>query len=313
MKNIFMAITILLLAYNANACSICGCGGGNLYLGMYPKFDSKFIGVRYNFSDYKTVLKNDPSQYSSNTYQSYELWSGFNLSKKWQIFTFIPYQYNKQVSDDGTADNKGIGDISILTNYQLINKHHIVNDKKMLSHQLWIGGGVKLNTGNFSVNPRELDVTLADVNAQLGSGSTDFIINTRDLYQVENWGIASNLNYKINTQNKFGYQFGNKLTLNTITFYNFNNKNTDITPNFGLQIENNEGNKLEGHLINLTEGIDNGTYRTGGHSVNLLGGIEVGVKKISFGVNIQAPIRQEYAAAQTNLNWKAIAHLTFSF
>ncbi len=313
MKKIFMAITILLLAYNANACSICGCGGGNLYLGMYPNFDSKFIGVRYNFSDYKTVLKNDPSQYTSNTYQSYEIWSGFNLSKKWQIFTFIPYQYNKQVSDDGKNDNVGLGDITILTNYQLINSHHIVNDKKSVLHQLWIGGGVKLNTGSFSVDPRDPDVTLADVNAQMGTGSTDFILNTRDLYQVENWGIASNINYKINTQNKYGYQFGNKLILNTITYYNFNNKNKVLTPNLGLQFENNEGNKLDGHLISLTEGIDNGTYRTGGHSVNLLGGIEVGVKKISFGVNIQAPIRQEYAAAQTNLNWKAIAHLTFSF
>jgi hypothetical protein len=312
MKNIFMAITML-LAYNANACSICGCGGGNLYLGMYPSFDSKFIGLRYNYSDYKTILKNDPSQYSINTYQSYEIWTGFNLTKKWQLFAFIPYQINKQVSDDGISNNNGVGDITLLSSFQLVNTHKVLNDKKLITHQTWIGGGVKLNTGNFKIDPRDPEVTLADVNAQMGTGSTDFIINVRDIYTLENWGLTSNINYKINSQNNKGYQFGNKLTLNTLAFYNFNHKNTVITPNIGLQFENNDGNKLNGQLISLNEGIDNGTYHTGGHILNLLGGIELNVKKVSFGVNIQTPINQEYAASQTNLHWKGMAHFTLNF
>lgn len=312
MKKFFVAITILLLAYNANACSICGCGGGNLYLGMYPSFDTKFIGIRYNYSDYKTILKNDPAQYSSNTYQSYELWSGINLTKKWQVFAFVPYQYNKQVSDDGKSSNKGIGDISILANYQILNKHKVVDNKKMVSHQLWIGGGIKLNTGSFEVDPRDPNTTLADINTQMGTGSNDFILNARDVYQIENLGFASNVNYKINSQNSNGYQFGNKLSFNTITYYNFNNKNTVVTPNIGLQFENMSGNKLDGHLISLNEGLDNGFYRTGGHTLNMMGGIEMSVKKLSFGVNLQAPISQNFAAQQTNLHWRGLCHITVS-
>ena len=57
MKKLFVALTLMLVALNANACSICGCGGGNLYLGLYPNFDTKFIGVRYTYGDYRTLLK----------------------------------------------------------------------------------------------------------------------------------------------------------------------------------------------------------------------------------------------------------------
>ncbi len=305
-----MAVTILLSAISADACSICGCGGGNLYLGMYPNFDTKFIGVRYSYSDYRTVLKNENSQYSNNTYNAYEIWSGFNLSKKWQVFTFIPYQSNHQVSDDGQASNSGIGDITILTNYRLLNNHQIIINKKLISHQLWIGGGIKLNTGSFIMDPHDTNSTLADANAQLGTGSNDFILNLRDIYQIENWGLASSINYKINTQNILGYQFGNKFTINSISYYNINKKNSVTTPNFGLQFENISGNKLDGKLISLTDGLDNGSYHTGGYNLNLIGGVALSIKKIAFGINLQMPLKQNFAASQTKLNWKGSMHVT---
>jgi hypothetical protein len=44
-----------------------------------------------------------------------------------------------------------------------------------------------------------------------------------------------------------------------------------------------------------------------------LGGAELNVKKITLGVNIQLPIEQNYAAGQTNLNWKGTAHISYSF
>jgi hypothetical protein len=312
MKRFFVALAIVLFALTANACTICGCGAGNLYLGLYPSFDTKFVGIRYGHSDYSTILKNDPSQYSNNHYNSYEVWSGFNLNKKWQFFTFIPYQSNNQLSDDGKSSNQGLGDITLLTNYNILNKRSIVNDKKLVLHQLWIGAGLKLKTGSFDIDTKDPNNSLADVNAQMGSGSNDFIINARDIYQVENMGIASTINYKINTRNKQGYAFGNKLTLNTIAYYNYSHKHLVVTPNIGLQYENIAGNKLDGALIHLTEGLNNGSYITGGNGLNLMGGLEVGIKKVSFGINLQAPIQQSFAADQTKLNWKGILHATIS-
>ena len=313
MKKIFVAVTLLLLASNSNACSICGCGGGNLYIGMYPIFDSKFIGIRYNYSDYKTVLQNDPTQYSKNTYTNYEIWAGANLSKKWQLFAILPYQYNKQLSDDGNNISQGIGDLTLLTNYQILNQRKVVNNKKLILHQLWIGGGLKLKTGKFEMDVHDPNATLAIANAQMGTGSTDFLFNFRDVYQVENWGLASNVNYKINTSNGKGYQYGNKLMFSSTVFYNLNFKEMSIIPNAGIQFENLDGNKLDGQLISLSEGLDSGAYYTGGHCLNLQTGIETNLRKISLGFNFQLPIQQNFAASQTNLNWKGSIHLTYNF
>jgi hypothetical protein len=313
MKKFFVAVTVLLLANNSFACSICGCGGGNLYLGLYPNFDSKFIGVRHTYSDYKTILKNDHTQFNNNTYKTYELYAGFNLTKKWQLFTFIPYQVNNQLSDDGKSINQGIGDIIILTNYQIHNFHKVINDKKLVTHKIWLGGGIKLNTGSFDLDTHDPATTLADINTQMGTGSADFLLNMRDVYQVENMGIATTANYKINTKNNQGYQFGNKFTFNTIVYYNFNNKNTVITPNFGFLYETVAGNKLDGSLIYLSEGLENGSYHTGGNTLSGVGGVEINVKKLSFGLNIQSPIKQDIAAGQVNLKWKGLIHMTYNF
>lgn len=172
--------------------------------------------------------------------------------------------------------------------------------------------GIKIKTGSFDIDIKDPNTTLADINTQMGSGSTDFIVNARDVYQVENIGLASTINYKINTQNNQGYAFGNKLTMNAITYYNYSHKHLVVTPNIGLQYENVAGNKLNGALIQLTEGLDHGSYQTGGNALNLMGGLEVAIKKVSFGINLQAPIQQSFAADQTKLNWKGMLHATIS-
>lgn len=313
MKKMIMAITILFVALNANACSICGAGIGNLYLGLYPSFDTKFIGLRYTYSDYRTLLKNDNTQFSNNTFNSFEIYSGINFTKKWQLYAFIPYQKSNQVSDDGSGSNQGLGDITILTNYQMINQRKVLNNKKLLIHNMWIGGGVKFGSGTFNIDPHNPSIMLADVNTQMGTGSNDFILNLRDIHQIDKLGLATTVSFNFNTKNKLGYQYGDKFTLNSIAYFNFNHKNATITPNIGLKYENVAGNKLDGILILLTEGIDNGSYHTGGKTLSGIGGVEFSIKKISLGVNINLPIQQNVAASQVNLKWKGFVHMTYSF
>lgn len=313
MKIFFMAITFMSIAIYSNACSICGCGGGNLFLGIYPSFKSKFIGVRYNYSEYNTVLSNDRSQFSHNYYNSVELWSGLNIGRRWQLFAFVPYHYNNQIDDDSKKTKKGIGDISILTSYKLINTHRSSKTGLPVSNQLWLGGGLKLNTGNFSVDPSDPGTTLADINNQIGTGSTDLLLNLRNVYQIGYWGLTSNINYKFGTKNQQGYQFGNKLSINSIAFYSIDLGKTTISPNIGMQFEKTDGNKLNGNKIVLSEGLDTGSYHTGGYTFNAIAGLELNVKNISIGFNIQAPLKQNYAANQTTMSWKSMLHLSIMF
>jgi hypothetical protein len=176
-KIIFIGIISMSLG-NTYACDICGCGGGNFYMGLLPNFKTAFIGIRYNYVQFHTQLASDISQYSHNYYNTVEIWGGWNIGGRWQILAFIPNYFNKQADDDGTTYKNGLGDITILANYQLLHSRSMNRHNKNIEQTWWIGGGVKLPTGTFRVDPADSTTTLADINAQIGTGSTDFLINT---------------------------------------------------------------------------------------------------------------------------------------
>ncbi len=131
MKKIFLLYCFLSISFTGLfACEICGCGTGNFYMGLLPNFKSKFIGIRYSYLHYQTQLAADNTQFSNDYYKTTEIWSGWNIGNKWQVLAFIPYRFNKKISDDGVKETNGLGDISLLANYQLLHtrKTNVLNN-----------------------------------------------------------------------------------------------------------------------------------------------------------------------------------------
>lgn len=303
MKKLLLILTIMIFVSAVHACDICGCGGSNVYLGMLPDFKTKFIGVRYQYMKYYTQLADDHSQFSHNYYNTVEMWTGWNIGKKWQVLGFIPYHYNKQMDDDGASNKNGLGDITILGNYQLMHTRKTDDHNNTVEQTLWIGAGIKIPTGTFKLDVNDPNTTIADINAQIGTGSTDFLLTATHNIRINQFGINTSVNYKINTENRSDYKYGNKFTATTIAYYRIRLGGVAIAPNAGAIYENTDPNTLNKGKVEFT----------GGYAVSALAGVEFTFNKIAVGFNLQKPFAQNYAESQTEMEFRGMAHVTFAF
>ena len=301
-KIIILCLLAVSVSLASLACPICGCGGGNLYMGLLPDFKSHFIGLRYHYAQYHTQLVSDPSQFADNYYNSVELWGGMRVGKKFQVLAFIPYYFNKQVDDDGTTTPRGLGDVSLIGQYQVFRNIGVNGNQDAIDQQLWLGGGIKLPTGPFNADPLDSTTTIADINAQIGTGSVDFLLNGLYTITVGNAGISASANYKINLANKDNYKFGNKFTANLIAFYRVPIGKNSMAPNLGLGYENVASNTVQKEKIQYT----------GSNVTTVLAGVEFNFKRVGLGFNGQIPVAQNFAEGQTKLNFKGMMHITYS-
>lgn len=304
MKNLFVVFACIFMLGKVHACPFCGCGGGNLYMGMLPDFQHQFVGVRYNYSTYHTVLANDTSQHSKNYYNSIELWYGVHISPKFQMLLFVPYNLNKQIDDDGTTTKNGLGDISVISQYELFHKIHLKKNHSFTEQQFWLGGGFKLPTGVFNADVNDSTTTLADVNAQLGTGSVDFLLNGLYSLRLGNFGLNINGSYKINTMHD-NIKYGDKASLNTIAYYRVSLKKSNISPNIGFNYEHV-------NRSTLTTALKQYVPYTQSHVFTGLAGVEYNIKKIGAGISAQLPVQQNFADGQTHLKTRLMAHITFA-
>jgi hypothetical protein len=303
-KQIILIFIALFSLFNTlQACPICGCGGGNLYMGVMPDFQHHFIGIRYHYAQYHTQLFSDPTQHSNNYYNAIELWGGFRVGEKIQILAFVPYYQNKQVDDDGISRPAGLGDITVIGQYQVFRWLKPLKNHRLLDQQLWLGGGLKAPTGSFNVQVSDSSTTVADINAQLGTGSLDFLLNGTYSLKIGKFGLTNSLNYKINTINGSNYKYGNVLSENLIAYYRIPVKKNAVSPNGGIGYESVAGNVLHNKRVEFT----------GSHVTTLIAGIEYSLKKWGIGCNAQLPVAQDFAGGQTKLKLKAMMHVTVAF
>jgi len=302
MKKIFLVIIMMTICscYKISACDICGCGVSNYYIGILPQFNHKFFGFRYHFSSYNTRLVNDPTQFSKDFYQTIEWWGGWNIGKRFQVLALVPYNFNHQNSDEGVSNKNGLGDVIVIGNYKVLDIRSMAGNKN-ISQQLWIGGGLKLPTGKFDVDASDPDLA-AIANGQLGSGSTDVILNAMYNIHINKLGINTAAGYKINSENKDDYKFGDKLSLSSFVYYPINASKIMISPNVGVLYENTKPSELQNKKIDLT----------GGSILKGSLGAEVSYKKVAVGFNMQMPIRQNFAEGQTKEKLQGMVHVTFA-
>jgi len=300
MKKIFFLILIT-TSFKAFACDICGCGVGNTYIGILPEFRKHIFGLRYRYSSLIThVGVGGATTYltTNEYYKTTELWGGFYIGKKLRLLTSIPYNFNERNNQGISNYKNGLGDITTIAYYELLNKKTTVKNK-LLINSLWIGGGLKLPTGQY--NPIDKGNTNNNNLFQLGTGSVDFSVNTMYDLRYQDAGINVSANYKINTANKHQYQYGDKFTLSSQLYYKFKIKNKfSVVPNAGMLYEKAQQDLDNKNIVDIS----------GGNLTMGSLGVETAYKKIAFGFNWQTPLNQNLANGIIKANDRIMMHLS---
>jgi len=309
-KIIMMAALLVGSMHVSKACDICGCGVGSYYLGILPDFNKRFIGMRYQHKSLTTHLGptgNRTPITADETYESLELWGAWNFGKRWRAMAILPYNLNtRHVRGSGqTGQKNGVGDIAVMGFYKVFEQAATTKASKLLVHSLWAGVGVKVPTGVYDNGERASVPQDAPNNFQLGTASTDFMVNLAYDIRLMDLGLNANVGYKVNTENRHEYRYGNKLTANTLVYYKVNIKNrVRIAPNAGAMYESQTNDVVYGKYD---------VAQSGGNSLTGVVGVEVNVGKISLGGNYQAPLAQDLAEGRARAGSRWLAHVSFGF
>ncbi|MFT3909221.1 MAG: transporter [Ferruginibacter sp.] len=304
-KLITLLIITSMLISKTKACDICGCGVGSYYIGILSDFSKKIMGLRYRYNSLRTHIGAGGMQTyltSSEHYNTLELWGGWNIGKRFRIMATIPYGFNERINQGITKEKNGLGDISVSGFYQLINSKKTIN-KKLLVQSLFIGGGIKLPTGKY--NAADKANTSENANLfQLGTASVDYTLNAMYDVRLQDIGLNINASYKMNTANKYDYNYGNKLSVGTQLYYKYRIKNKLLlAPNAGLLFENAAKDIDRKFDVDIS----------GGRILCGSIGLETGFRKIAIGANWQTPLSQNLANGFVKAGNRCMLHVSFSF
>ncbi len=305
MKKSFIILILALAPLLANACDVCGSGAGGNYLGILPEFSKHIIGLRYRSNTLATHLgKNGTQTYltSYDTYRTTELWGGWNIRRNIRVMAALPYNFNARKNQGTSKEKNGLGDVSISGFYRVLDRKRMSAGGKLFTQSIWTGIGLKMPTGKYNAADKTQNTQNANL-FQLGTGSFDATVNVIYDARLQDAGLNVWGSYKINTANKYGYRYGNKLALSLQPYYKFSiGKKIMAAPNVGIQFEMAQQDTDSKFAVDASGGqILLGTI-----------GAELVFKKISFGANYQLPLSQNLALGIVSARNRGMAHVSFA-
>jgi len=299
MKNSFIGIFVLMVAYTSNACDIYGCGVGNFNPYMFPHLAQKFISVGYNYRYYRSNAHDDLGNEMLNKeyYNSISVAGQFTIARRIELMGYLPFQSNTQQGPEGNKSLNKLGDAIFLADYRLVD--HISPGSK-LRQTVVAGGGIKLPTGSYQYeegSEKEVD----NPNFQAGTGSTDFLLNGSHSLRYKKIAMSTGITYRMNTSNKADYRFGNRL-LSVVQFkYVKDVRSISVIPNVGFIVEKMNEDKESGVSVD----------HTGGHNIQATVGLDVNNRKIAAGIYYSKPIKQDLAMGHIQAMPGVNVHVSF--
>ncbi|MBK7762685.1 MAG: hypothetical protein IPI46_04845 [Bacteroidetes bacterium] len=301
MKTLLTSIILLILSTSIHACDMCGCSASGNSFGILPGFQKHFIGLRYQNSSFTSKAhegSNESHKKSKEQYQSIQLWGRAVLHPKIHAFVFVPYKFNQRKEGSEQISIHGVGDISLLLNYILLNTGN--QDSSNTKQFLQCGAGIKLPTGKCDAIHAGL---MLNENMQIGTGSVDIPWMVMYTLRHKNKGLYVEANYALNNSNKFKFQFGNKLSTSFKLLRWFQKSKLTYLPQIGAGYEYSQIDRRQHE-----------TVENSGGSIALVNvGMDLYYRNFSLAVHAQQPIAQNIGNGLIQNKTRMSANLIYLF
>jgi hypothetical protein len=201
-----VALIGVMIAFSARACDVCGCAVNTPNWMLLPQFYGHFIGLNNQFSQFQTShLLNDGTRESSQEFfYGTDLRLRYRIRPRLMLLASVPFQFSNQKTETTSQNFGGIGDVSLMSTYVLIQRKDSMRSWK---HDLQVSGGVKLPSGRYQ---QLSDNFILNPNLQAGTGSVAALLSLNYSLRNEKWTLQWLYSGRINGANPQRYKFGNR-------------------------------------------------------------------------------------------------------
>lgn len=287
-------------------CDLCGCATSSGSSGFGTLNNVSFVGVRYlhqSFESRDGIFSDSPM--STETINTYQLWSRIPISEKFYINAILPYQ---DLSRERRSENErlsGLGDAVIMGWYRHIfykrpeGSDVVFENKTPNGFQMDLGLGIKLPTGRFE----ESQTNRINPGFQVGTGSWDGIASAAFSYGKNDTGINLLTTYYLKSTNKNDYRFGNQFSTVATVFHNIGFNTSSLTPFIGLNVD------IYDSIVQFDETLPD----TDGYIVQGSIGTEFAFRNYILGANMSIPVAQELFGGDVESRARATFYVNYVF
>lgn len=256
MKRYLILLVWLTAIINSNMyAQSCCCTGAGSNWSILPNINKHTIGARYtyrsSYSIYPSSLNPEMNGKRTNEYMhTAEIFGRFRVHERLQLSVYLPVNIIQQNEAGKFSKSAGLGDMMFLLQASLLDPAKC--NGRVSKHQLRVGAGLKLPSGQFSMDKNYMFTT----NLQLGTGSVDFLFNAIYTYRFKQFGFNLLSSYKLNTYNPQQFKFGDKVQAGANLFYVFDIKESGVQlmPTVGVYYDHNFSNRKAKDELGYTGG-----------------------------------------------------------
>jgi hypothetical protein len=287
MRSLFLLVLAFVLSTGqVLACDACGCAAGANFLGILPQVEKNLFGYRFLYNYFPAPPAENtevPGAFLEDTYRQHDLWFRLYPTERWQLFINVPYKVNTRVWNDRSVTLEGLGDISLMAHYLLVQPD---SGATGWQHFFRFGPMVKMPTGKY----QQRDGNLAMLPAMMQTGNGAWGLGANAVYTVRNrnWGTNVALQANWNTANELKYQLGSQYSGALTLFYSRDVKRWNFMPQVGLMVE----------YFDVDQGAFGPETATGASRINGQIGVDAYVGRLMLSAFGVIPLAQEVPTSQ---------------